>query len=157
MVNTDFGDRFSRVNAQGLQELGRRVPFDAAHVEVIVVGPDRQGQVKRQSQDINVVGISSTDSSSGLREMQPIFGRIDNRDGQRRQAEEKSIEPEGSFSGERSQVSMDFLDRGCRRKHRLDIDVPENQTGAPADDRGQQHVSVGDELHAASCVMPRSP
>ena len=157
MVNTDFGDRFSRVNAQGLQELGRRVPFDAAHVEVIVVGPDRQGQVKRQSQDINVVGISSTDSSSGLREMRPIFGRIHDRDGQCRQGEKKSIEPERPFSGERSQVSMDFLDRGCRRKHRLDIGVPKNQAGAPADDRRQKHVSVGDELHAASCATRRSP
>ena len=53
-------------STERFQQFGGCIPFDAANFEVIIVGPDRQREVKRQSQHINVVGVSSTDSPASV-------------------------------------------------------------------------------------------
>ena len=69
---------------------------------------------------------------------------------------QERVQLQAPLLGEGSEVLEDLIVGGSRREDLLDLLVSEHQGRASADDRGQENVSVGDELHDASSATPRN-
>jgi hypothetical protein len=75
------------------------VPLDARVLEVVVVGPDGNVQVKRKCQYIDVVGIALADSASGCRELAFVLRPFHDGDGEGGAGQKKSVEVERTLPG----------------------------------------------------------
>ena len=68
------------------------MPLDACVLEVVVVRPHRNVQLKRKRQYIDVVGIAFADSASGRRTLAYVLRPFHDRDGEGSAGQEQGVE-----------------------------------------------------------------
>ena len=71
--------------------------------------------------------------------------------------EQQGVQLKALLLREGIEVLEDLIVGGSGREHLFDLFLPEHQGRASADNRGEENVSVGDELHDASSATSRNP
>ena len=131
-------------DAEEFEELGGGVEGDREIAEVVIVRPDRHAKFQRQSDDVNVIGITMLDHLASLLDVGDVvgFGVALNRQDLDRSVERVEIE----FVEIRELLGVIVHLGDCRFGRGDDqVRVVEHSRGGAASDRGQQNVAIGDD------------
>ena len=122
-------------HAERPEKFGGGVPFHPGVLEVVVVRPDRETQVEREREYVNVVWIARADAAIGLQQVVFVLGTLHDGDWEGRQCEQEGVQMKALLLGEGTEVLEDLIVGDGRREDLLDLSVPEHQRRASANNR----------------------
>src|SRR5439155_19811807 len=117
-------------------------------LEILIVRPYWNLKLDREGVNINVIGITTTDSTFGFRETPLVGLRFYEGHGQAGKSQEQYVFSETLSSCQDRRVFLDFS-KGHLRSEQW---IVHNEPRSTSEKRCQENISVGGESHDGPCA-----
>src|SRR5437868_11600847 len=137
------------------------VPLNSGSLEILIVRPYWNLKLEGKGQNINVIGITTTDSTFGFRETPLVGLRFYEGHGQAGKSQEQYVFSETLSSCQDRRVFLNFSKGHLRSEQFFNLRIVHNEPRSTSEKRCQKNISVGGESHdgpsASFRSLPRLP